>query len=108
MRKHARDIDHMANLADFDFEVFFRVLMLRLMVKHRGISTKALSKELNLSPDYVTRILNGTMVKRTRNYHALLDRLDDAITRITDAREAMCTCSDAALLELRLTLKEGV
>jgi len=102
-------IDNALAIADSgDLVSVFRLNMVRMMIEHRGITPRELASVMGVGVTYVTRIYNGSNYFTSKNFDALLDRLEEAITIVTDSREEMCHCSDSTLLDLRSRLKEGL
>ena len=88
------------------FETMFRLNLVRMMIRHRDIALEDIAAILGVQETYVVRIVNGSVAKWTKDYGGLLDRVEEAITLVSDSREEMCQCSDADLLHLRKLLRE--
>ena len=71
-----------------------RLVMLRDMVNHRDISNDQLAEEVGCTPNWIAQLLSGRAFFRVDDFVDWLDRIDDAVTKITDRRGKLCACSE--------------
>ena len=103
-----------------DPEATMRLLQLRMMKSHRNITNSALAEQMDVSTDRVSNVLSGIVWHegRTESYMITrgslfdwFDRLDDAISDITESRGGLlrtCGCSEDTLEDYRFAIKEGI
>lgn len=81
--------------SDEGFHVLMRIIMLRDIMDHRGFDRATVAKEAKLSNSYIGGALNGRLyIQRGPDLiHGVLDKLESAVTRLTDRRGMLCACS---------------
>lgn len=65
---------------------------IREMIRHRGFTYRELSAHMGISRNWLTQILSGAAYRKVPDYLGALERVEDAITDLTDARGYMCLC----------------
>ena len=103
---------NLLDLMDQDYLSFSRIVLIRLMMEHRGITTHDVAEYLGKYPGWVARVTGGRLLywKHPESRTKAILEVEDAITGITEQRGGLpyaCSCTLAGYVELANQLKEA-
>ena len=90
-----------------DIELSLRIVMVRMMMRHRKISIDEISEEIDLDSSWIGLSLRGKAYSTIYKKHLVLDKIESAITKISDRKGGIPNlCCGMTIEEYQALLKE--
>jgi transcriptional regulator with XRE-family HTH domain len=86
------------------FHSMMNLWLIRSMVDHRGFTQKQIAEEMGISRNWLSQILSGAAYFKVDDFLSTLEKVEDAITRLSEDRGYLCNCERSAHDELSAML----